>query len=96
MAADPISIIGLAAKILQFVEFGSRLLLESRTIYQSYGAALDANAEIEIVTALAKLPASVFGMRSRFTLMIDCQHTVGFGNAGAPLGERLLFCCAKT
>jgi len=50
MIVDPISIIGLAANILQFVDFGSRLPSESRIIYQSCGAASDADAEIEIVT----------------------------------------------
>lgn len=56
MALDPMSALGLAASIIQFVDFGSRLLSEANEIYHSATGVTGANAELQgIAESLSSL-----------------------------------------
>lgn len=46
---DPISAIGLASSIVQFVQFGTKLVLEGLELYQSNDGALARNSELEAI-----------------------------------------------
>jgi hypothetical protein len=47
---DPISILGLAANILQFIDYGTQLLSGTQEIYRSATGASSENIEIEGTT----------------------------------------------
>jgi hypothetical protein len=60
---DPLSALSLAGRIVQFVDFGSKLLRDAQGLYRSSSGALTANEELELVTAdlralIAKLQQS--------------------------------------
>ena len=46
---DPINAISLASSIVQFVQFGTKLVLEGRELYQSNDGALARNSELEAI-----------------------------------------------
>jgi hypothetical protein len=48
---DPLSALSLAGTIIQFADFGSKLLSESLQLYKSSRGTLDANEQLELVTA---------------------------------------------
>lgn len=48
---DPLTALSLAGTIVQFVDFGSKLLRDARGLYRSSSGALTANEELELVTA---------------------------------------------
>src|SRR6187402_1695249 len=48
---DPLSALSLAGTIVQFVDFTSKMLSDSRQLYQSTSGFLDAHEQIELVTA---------------------------------------------
>jgi hypothetical protein len=47
---DPLSALSLAGTVVQFVDFGCKLLAEGRQIYQSSSGRLNTNEEIELIT----------------------------------------------
>ena len=47
---DPFTAISLASIIVQFVDFGSKLIKESSELYHSAGGPLSVNAELEKIT----------------------------------------------
>jgi len=51
---DPFTAIGLASSIVQFVDYGTRLLCDAREIYTSVSGSTDENKSIETVTAEMK------------------------------------------
>lgn len=55
---DPLTALSLAGTIVQFVDFGKKLLTDCRDLYRSTAGVLDASEELELVTldlrALAK------------------------------------------
>jgi hypothetical protein len=56
MALDPMSAIGLAANIIQFVDFGCRLLSEANEIYHSATGVTGDNTELQrIAESLSRL-----------------------------------------
>ena len=50
MVLDPFSALGLAGNIIQFVDFGGKLLSHSAELYRSVDGALSFNKELEIIT----------------------------------------------
>jgi hypothetical protein len=53
---DPLTSLSLASSIVQFVDFGTRLIAESQQIYYAAGGALKENVELEeIATDLKSL-----------------------------------------
>jgi hypothetical protein len=51
VSMDPLTALSLAGTIVQFVDFGTKLLSESRGLYKSSSGALDANIELELITS---------------------------------------------
>jgi len=47
---DPLSALSLAGTVVQFVDFGSKLLSESFELYKSSRGTLEANEQLELVT----------------------------------------------
>jgi hypothetical protein len=47
---DPLTALSLAGTVVQFVDFGCKLLSEGRELYHSSSGKLDSNNEIEIIT----------------------------------------------
>lgn len=75
MVADPFTALGLAANIIQFIDFTCKLVAESRTIYQSAnGASADSAVLKTIATDLSDLSAKL-------------SSTQGSSVAGAELGN---------
>jgi hypothetical protein len=61
---DPLTALSVAGTIVQFVDYGTRLLSNARELYKSSAGTLDANNELELVTTdlqalITKLRASV-------------------------------------
>jgi len=57
---DPVTAMGCAASVIQFVQFGSKLISESREIYRSTDGALDKNLALEqIAKNLSELNAAL-------------------------------------
>jgi hypothetical protein len=48
---DPLAALSLAGTIVQFVDFGSKLLATGRELYKSTNGSLTVNDEIELVTS---------------------------------------------
>jgi hypothetical protein len=48
-AMDPLSALSLAGTVVQFVEFGGKLLKEGRELYRSTTGSLTVNDELELV-----------------------------------------------
>lgn len=61
---DPLTALSLAGNILQFVEFGARLISDCRELYKSKTGTLTANEELELVTL--DLRALVRKLRNSF------------------------------
>jgi hypothetical protein len=51
MALEPLATLSLAGTVVQFVDFGSRVLSKGHQIYRSVDGALSENIELETVTA---------------------------------------------
>jgi hypothetical protein len=47
---DPLSALGLAGNIVQFIDFGSKLVCKGRQIYKSSDGALDRHVDLEAIT----------------------------------------------
>jgi len=47
---DPLSILSIAGTVVQFVDFGSKLLKEGRGLYKSSGGISETNMELQIIT----------------------------------------------
>ena len=47
---DPLSALGLAGNIVQFIDFGSKLVCKGRQIYKSSVGALDQHVDLEAIT----------------------------------------------
>jgi hypothetical protein len=50
MVLDPFSALGLASNIVQFIDFGSKLLSTGRELRNSADGVLEANIELEVIT----------------------------------------------
>src|ERR1700749_785281 len=50
MVLDPFSAIGLAANILQFVDFSYKVIADAKEIYQSVSGSTCAHAELQSIT----------------------------------------------
>jgi hypothetical protein len=48
---DPLSILSLAGNIVQFVDFGHKLLSDSRQLYKSSTGTLETHVQLELVTS---------------------------------------------
>lgn len=60
MAMDPVSAIGLAANILQFIEYSCRIISDAKEIYQSTHGATAENIELQgVAENLSSLSASM-------------------------------------
>jgi hypothetical protein len=51
LAMDPLTALSLAGNIIQFVEFGSKLLLQGYELYLSNAGRLEVDEELELTTA---------------------------------------------
>ena len=71
MGTDPISAIGLAANILQFIEYGAKLLSETRSIYHSEDGASAENIEIEMIAKHLSEHCAKLTMPPRPTTSLD-------------------------
>jgi len=63
---DPLSALGLAGNIVQFIDFGSKLVCKGRQIYKSSEGALDQHVDLEAITGdlvllSAKIEPSKYG-----------------------------------
>lgn len=47
---DPLTAVGLAGNLIQFVEFGSKLVVGGLDLYKSQDGALPANSELQLIT----------------------------------------------
>jgi hypothetical protein len=75
---DPLSALSVAGTIVQFVDFGSKLLKEGRGFYNSPSGALASNQELEIITTalqsvVTKLRQSI-GSSEVSALLTDAEH----------------------
>jgi hypothetical protein len=60
MALDPLTALSLAGTIVQFVDFGSKLISRSQEMYRSVNGSLSVNEELDLVTqTLLKLVAKL-------------------------------------
>jgi len=81
---DPISALSVAGTVVQFVDFGSRLLKEGRGFYKSPSGASAINQELEIITTalqsvISKLRQSVEVMNvSRPLTELDHQRHLSY------------------
>ena len=66
-AMDPLSALSLAGTIVQFVDFGSKLLSESSQLYKSSLGKLEAHEELELVTG--DLQCVIVKLRETFNLV---------------------------
>lgn len=49
MVMDPFSALGLASNVVQFIDFGSKLISESHEIYKSASGSSTGNMELELI-----------------------------------------------
>ena len=54
MALESLAALGLAANIVQFVEFGSKLFSESRALYKASDKPVEESVELEIISKALK------------------------------------------
>jgi hypothetical protein len=78
---DPLTALSLAGNLVQFVDFGSRLLSEGRELYKSTSGALKANDELELVTL--DLRTLVLKLRRSNFSTEDTVHTDGGLKSGS-------------
>jgi hypothetical protein len=72
MVLDPWTAMGLAGNIVQFVDFGCKLISETRTIYKSKAGASERTRNLETITAdLEQLCDGLAISVSRGTTMVD-------------------------
>jgi len=74
---DPLSALSVAGTIIQFVDFGSKLLSGSVELYRSFSGSLEIHQQLELVTSNLKSVAIKIRRVSSFT----------GGEAGRPLSE---------
>lgn len=94
---DPLSALSVAGTIVQFVDYGTKLLSNARELYRSSVGTLDANNELELVTTdlralIAKLRMSFYS-RAFDPGSVEAQQRASFDRLcddAAKLAEALL------
>jgi hypothetical protein len=94
---DPLSALSVAGTIVQFVDYGTKLLSNARELYRSSVGTLDANNELELVTTdlralIAKLRMSFYS-RAFDPGSVEAQQRASFDRLcddAAKLAEELL------